>query len=651
VPSPTTDRKPILWWFSLSRLRQAFARAIPDYADQAEIRVIDKGFEEALVTAQELMQAGEVDVFVAAGANGAYLREHASVPVALISVSGYDVLDALSRARERSERVAIVTFASVTAELTRFLERFGLGIVQRSYTTAEDAAECVQALAEEGIEVVVGPGLVTDLAEQAGLGGVFLYSQRSVRAAIEQAIEMARIARIEEAKRQRINTILQHLDEAVVAVDMEERVQSVNPAMERLLGVDASHAVGEQLSRLAPVLGLRRVLQSGTAELEQILTLGGAMLVTNRMPIREQGVQTGAVLTCRDASAIHRVERSLRARHLPRRFVAKHELGDLVGESAAVRQVRALAARYARTDATVLVTGASGTGKELVAQGIHSASARRGQPFVAINCAAFPETLLESELFGYEEGAFTGSRRGGRAGLFEAAHTGTIFLDEVGEVPIALQTRLLRVLQEREVLRLGSNDPTPVDVRVIAATNRDLKHAIAEGAFREDLFYRLNILHIHLPPLRERPDDIRLLAAHLLGEALRRYGAWRWRERALTALAAHLEGYAWPGNVREMENIVERVAVLYADPDTAGAVDEAMLRVVVPELFDAQPAGPTQSHGPAVALRAMQRETERAHIRRVVEACGGNQAEAARRLGIGRTTLWRKLNARRSSSM
>jgi propionate catabolism operon transcriptional regulator len=222
-------------------------------------------------------------------------------------------------------------------------------------------------------------------------------------------------------------------------------------------------------------------------------------VVVSRVPLLDHGVIRGAVVTCQDSAAIQRMERRLRSQHRPRRFEPRYALGAIVGESPAIRSVRALAGRYARTDATVLITGESGTGKEMVAQGIHGASRRRDQPFVAINCAAFPETLLESELFGYEEGAFTGSRRGGRPGLFEAAHLGTIFLDEVGDVPVTLQTRLLRVLQERQVLRLGSNDPTPVDVRVIAATHRDLRRGVETREFREDLYYRLHILPLHIP--------------------------------------------------------------------------------------------------------------------------------------------------------
>jgi transcriptional regulator, propionate catabolism operon regulatory protein len=635
-------RKPILWAFSLSDLAGLMESVVPHYDAEAEIRVFRKGFDEALETIRALTRGAgeEVDVLVSPGGSGAFLRERSGLPVVAVTPTGFDILQALSRARRLSRRVGIVTYAEVPSALEQFKEEYGVELEARAYTNPSDAESSVRALAERGVEVVVGPGIITDLAEQAGLRSVFVYSRDSVHDAVRRAIEIARVARAEEARRERTDAILSHLGEGVVAVDNDERIQSINPAMQRLLGVTAERATGARLSSLAPAMSLARVLESGAEQLEVVLKLGSRLLVTNRIPLREHGVQTGAVLTCQDASAIERVDRSLRSEHRPRRFVARYELADLVGESQAIVECRALAARYARTEATVLLTGQSGTGKEVLAQGIHNASGRGGRPFVAVNCAAFPETLLESELFGYEEGAFTGSRRGGRPGLFEAAHTGTIFLDEVGDVPLALQTRLLRVLQEREVLRLGSNDPTQVDVRVIAATNRALAQCVADGTFRKDLYYRLNILHLHLPPLADRPGDVPVIAAVLLSRALRRHRAALDAREVLEKLVPRLDRYRWPGNIRELENVLERIAVLCAEATTLRGTTLRQLSSVVPELF--QGSAPAD----AATLSAARRETDREHILRVLAACGGDRAAAARQLGIGRTTLWRKLNQR-----
>lgn len=635
------DRKPIIWAVSLlSKLNQLYQEIIPSYLPFADIQIIHEGFDEAVQAIQERMKFEDVDVVVAAGSNGAFLRRYLTIPVVLVKVTGFDMLEALAEARRVSERIAIVTHQTITPELEQFKHLFNLNIEQRHYTTAEDAKDCVRELCSEGVKVIVGPGLVIEMAEQAGLTGIFLYSPDSVREALDDAIEVARVGRIEVARRERLNAILRHLHEGVVAVDMAERVQSLNPAMERLLGVSADEAVGRRFSEIAPVLSLARTLDKGISELEQIHQVGNRTIVANRIPIQEQGVQTGAVLTFQDSSSIQRVDRSLRSHHKPRHLVAKYQFSNIIGNSQAISRVKALAAKYAKMDATVLITGESGTGKELLAQSIHNAGGRKNHPFVAFNYAAFPESLLESELFGYEEGAFTGSRRGGKAGLFEVAHTGTIFLDEVGEMPIALQTRLLRVLQEREVLRLGSNDPTPVDVRVIAATNRNLRGRVSDGQFREDLYYRLNILRLELPSLRERPEDLPTIAAHLLDKALQRLGSKRSRQKLFELLLPHLKNYSWPGNVRELENIIERVAVYYSDMEAVDRVDPDQLGAVVPEIFagSQQPAEPMR-------LRTAGRVNELEHIKKIIDECRGDKVEACRRLGIGRTTLWRKLKS------
>jgi transcriptional regulator, propionate catabolism operon regulatory protein len=640
---PEMRRKPTIWAFSVSRLKHVFESVAPLYADTADIRVFDKAFEDAVQAANELVRSGEhVDAIIAAGAHGAYLHDHTEIPVVLVVPTATDILHALADARRFSRRIAFLNFRTPLPGLDPFTGAHGLEVEQRAYVTLEDAEASLVDLAARGFEVVVAPGPVCDIAQGVGLRAVLLHARSSACDAVDRAIEVARLTRAARARHERVAAVLDHVDAAVVAVDMEERIHSANRAVERLLGVPALSLIGKPLSTVAADLSVARVLGSGTEELGAVHKVGGRTLVVNRIPLREHGIQIGAVLTCQDPGAIQRVDRSLRSEHRPRRFVARHVLSGIVGTSQAIRDIRELAEDYAGTDATVLVTGESGTGKELLAQSIHNASRRRDHPFVAINCPAFPDTLLEAELFGYEEGAFTGARRGGRAGLFEAAHTGTIFLDEVGDIAYPLQSRLLRVLQERQVLRLGSNDPVPIDVRVIAATNRDLRTAVVEGDFREDLFYRLKVLHLHLPALRDRPEDVPAIAEMLLNRALVRYGAPTALTRALALLLPHLQRYAWPGNVREMENVVERIAVLYAKR-SADQVREAAVRTFVPELFEE--AGPRlaevrRSDGDLRSARELQ---EQETIHRVLEECGGNQTEAARRLRVARSTLWRKL--------
>ena len=654
-PSPSLPHIVAVGFRRINKMLQELA---PDFADRASVDVLDMGFEQAVSRVRDMQAQGPIDVVVSAGSNGAYLRQHLDLPVVLVKVGGFDVMQALARARRVGTRIGLVTYEGMAPDLTPYAELLDMGLVQRTYRTEEDAQACVQELGRLGIQALVGPGLVADLADQMGLTGVFLYSTDAVREALEDAVEVARAARIEQAKRERLNTILTQLSDGVIAVDQQERIQTLNPTMAQWLGVAPGAWLGRRLSDVCPELSLQGTLRLGLQDLEKIERVKGKALIVNRMPIIEQGVLTGAVLSCQDPINIQRVDRHIRTRikpNSPDTPGTRYELGQFLGESPAVQHVRQMALSCARSQATVLLIGESGTGKELIAQGIHMASERRDMPFVAVNCAAVSETLLESELFGYEEGAFTGARRGGKIGLFEAAHNGTLFLDEVGEMPVSLQTRLLRVLQEREVLRVGATEPTPVNVRVIAATHRDLKEQVARGLFRLDLYYRLNILRLDVPPLRERLGDLEAIARALCIKLCRRLAQDPAPMQGLLgALIRQAAGYDWPGNVRELENLIERVIAYASAVDVAGLqqpdAQRAFLAAAVPELFagtadapaGAESKGAARSESP---LKGRQAQAERAAILRVLADCGGDRALASQRLGISRTTLWRKLKS------
>lgn len=316
-------------------------------------------------------------------------------------------------------------------------------------------------------------------------------------------------------------------------------------------------------------------------------------------------------------------EVSLLSGELRRRYGLEH----IVGRSAAIQDVLDRVVRVAPTDATVLISGESGTGKELVARALHVASRRGDKPFVPVNCAAITETLLESELFGHAKGSFTGATRA-RRGLFEEAHGGTLFIDEIGETSPGFQAKLLRALQEGEIRRVGESTPVQVDVRVIAATNQDLRRAISERRFREDLFYRLAVVPLRIPPLRERREDIPLLAAHFLQGFVRRTGAQK--TLAPDAVARLLE-HQWPGNVRELENIVEQAAALTAGTEIRA--DDVHL--------DAH-GSVAPAQGRSTLAEAVE-EAERRTIEAALQRCGGDLAKVARDVGVSGTTLWRKM--------
>jgi propionate catabolism operon transcriptional regulator len=622
----------VIGYKGLTRVVQS---VLPEYVGRADIEVIDEVFEQANLAAQQRERDGLADVFISAGANASILKSTLSTPVAAIKVSGYDILVALLKARQSSERVGLVTYRDTVRELASVKALLNLQIEQLAYQTADEARDCFMSLAAAGHTVIVGSSVVVELAEQHGITGILTYSATAVRLALDDALDLARVSRLEAARHERLNSVLQHLQEAVLATDETGRITAVNPPMERLLDISVSEATGKLLSGIALPLSLRAVLESGRDEIAQVIEFNHQAFIANRIAIRERGGLAGAVLTLYDARNIRKADTRLRVAARSRKPVARYYFEQIAGTSTVVARARKLARSYAATDSTVLLTGESGTGKELFAQAMHNASRRSAKPFVAINCAAFPEPLLESELFGYEEGAFTGARKGGKAGLFEVAHTGTVFLDEVGDMPLTLQTRLLRVLQEKEVVRLGSTDTIPIDVRIISATHQHLLSRVRLRQFREDLYYRLNILNLHLPPLRERAEDVPILATQLLQAALRRLSSPLRAAVVVEGIEPLLCRYAWPGNVRELENVMERLAVfLSASPDER-AIDRDELRMTLPELFD---TGEAAGETPRASLADQA-------IHDTLAAVKGNRHEAAKRLGISRTTLWRRLRA------
>ena len=629
---------------SYKALSQLIERITPEYAGVAKIQIVDAGMDQAVTTARKYIASGRADVFVSAGANGALLRENLVLPVAMVKVSGFDVIAALRQARQMSARIGVVCYRTIYEELEAAKQLLGLEVEQRTYRSAREILACVSELAQLGCEVIVGASLTVEHAERLGLAGVLVYSEQSIRLALDDAIEMARGTRGEEARRERLNAVLHHLDEGVVAVGLDERIEAINPAMQQLLGMPTANVLGKRLSEIAPTLSLVETLASGQRALHEVALHQKLSLVINRIPIFEQGELTGGVLTCQDAGTVQNADRKLRAKTRPNNFVARYSMEQILGVSNVILEIKALATEYAKTNLTVLINGESGTGKELFAQGIHNASRRRDAPFVALNCAAFPENLLESELFGYEDGAFTGSRKGGKPGLIEAAHTGTLFLDEVGDMPPPLQTRLLRVLQERELMRVGADQVLPIDVRVIAATHRDLSRDVTEGRFRLDLFYRLNILKLDLPPLRERSQDLAHIAGQLLEEVLSQVRGRHSAQDLLEILLPYLRNYPWPGNIRELSNILERICA--SCMFTANIAEHLRMRlpVLAPELFQT-PVFTSARKTSQSDLRTASRELVIDQIRYVLRECGGNHAEAARRLGISKATIWRKIRA------
>jgi len=445
--------------------------------------------------------------------------------------------------------------------------------------------------------------------------------------AIENQLQLHRVNTKLYASYKYSDTVIQSMSDGLVIVDPNGKITKINQVGARILGVSAREAIGIHISEMfgerAPVLDL---LRTGIAyeNKEVVLDGGQRTFYCSATLLRDDyGQMIGAVSVLRPRNT------GKRQRLLPVAQTARYCFDEIIGDSEAMQKTRRMAEMASRSLSTVLIQGESGTGKELIAQGIHNASSRHDQPFVAVNCAAITETLLESELFGYEEGSFTGAKKGGHPGKVEMANGGTLFLDEIGDMPLQMQVKLLRMLQERRICRVGSSDEIPVDVRIIAATHQNLKQQVQEGAFRKDLYYRLNVLPIMIPSLRERMDDLPELAEYLVEKLSDRFGKGQITISSMFLRAC--QNYDWPGNIRELENVIERAMNM---------VDEG--GKLTPEMLDLDPVELASDMAVVDGVRPL-KEVEMEMVVRALEMARGNIVHASSLLGISRNTIYRKI--------
>lgn len=453
-------------------------------------------------------------------------------------------------------------------------------------------------------------------------------------------------AELEKLKieKQALEKVFEDAFECIVIVDSEGYVNMINKTYANFLGIKPEEAIGKHVTEVIENTRLHIVVKTGEPEIGQIQRIKGHDAVTMRIPIIQDNKIVGAIgkVIYKDVREVEALYKKLEATMKELNFYKEkfrrvkgeyYALDKIIGNSKKIQELKRIVMKIANTDSTVLITGESGTGKEVFANVIHELSNRCDNNFIKINCAAIPENILESELFGYEEGAFTGAKKGGKIGKFELADKGTIFLDEIGDMSFEVQAKLLRVLQEKEIERIGGNTVKKVDVRIIAATNQNLEEKIRRGEFRADLYYRLNVVHIDIPPLRERIEDIPLLCEYFLKKYNDKFGIYI--EKIDDEALNYLKNYSWPGNVRELENMIERAYNL---------VEGNVIKLEhLPEILVINNNNKNKEISSIGNLNKTLDEIEKQNLINALKACGFNKSKAAKILGISRASLYQKI--------
>jgi PAS domain S-box-containing protein len=605
-----------------------------------DIRVSSKGLDEALPVGKQMEKDG-VEVIISRRGTAHMLRESLNIPVLSVPLSAFDILKCLKMAKSLGSKVLLPCYRYTLSGSEMMEELLGIHVLKGVYQDKTSLEELVHEAKLQGCTVVVGAGIAKRYANKYHLKFVEIETSKDViDATLESAKSVAQANRLEQLKTERYRTILESASEGMILSDLNNNIVDMNQSAKSLLKIGKPDVIGKPISRFLPKAPINRVLISNEPILDKLERINKELFIFNHKPIFIANKAIGIITTFEDTTKVIQTENEVR-RTLSKGLVAKYTIDDLIHVSSKMKEVIEILGQFSTTDTTILITGETGTGKEIVAQSIHNLSKRRINPFVSINCGALPDQLLESELFGYEEGAFTGSKKGGKPGLFEIAHTGTLLLDEITSTSQNVQSNLLRVLQEREVMRIGGIKLTPVDVRIIAISNKDLNREVQEGKFREDLLFRLNVLPIRIPPLRERTEDIPLL----LNAFIRQFSIQH-NLQPITVPSnciKQLMNYSWPGNVRQLLNFTERLVLMCRTTFNIAIFDKH-----IEDLHQYQPVSTDhQGNGKMNSIRHKLIQNHRAFetemILDALEKCQYNKGKAARLLGISRTTLWKKM--------
>lgn len=604
-----------------------------NFFDNVDVLLGD--MNRGLELAEKAIKEG-AKIIVSRGGTYKLIKGSFNIPVVEIGITSFDLLRVFKNVKGYKGKIGAIGYGNVIRGCEIIGDILDLDLVKIEVDWDENVKEIVNPYIEKGIKIFIGDTIANRLKEIPNIKSYVIKSgEESVLAAINEARRALELMQAEKERAEQLKTITDFVHDGIISIDEKERIVLINNTAKALFNLDDS-IIGDRVQDVVPNTRLHEVLRTGQAQIGELQDIGKAKITTNRIPIVVDGKIKGVVATFNDVTELQRLERNIRIKLSKKGFLAKYSFDDIIYSSDLMERTIKRAKMYSPFDSPILIMGRTGVGKELFAQSIHNYSDRSSRPFVAINCAALPPSLIESELFGYVEGAFTGANRKGKAGLFELAHSGTIFLDEISELPLKLQGRLLRVLQEKEVMRIGDDKVIPIDVRIICATNRDLMKLVKEGKFREDLYYRINILSLRIPSLNERKEDIETLAKFFLKKYAEKYN--KRIEEIDEDLLAYLRQYDYRGNVRELEGIIERAVVL-ATGRKLGLSNIKLSHRNTPVEGDKAREDKIFLVHEDLSLE----ELNKSYIRHVLEQNNGSVSETARVLGISRSTIWRKL--------
>lgn len=617
---------------------------IPDVYDKAVKIVAEQEYEnvevilgtmnEGLKIAKELERQG-VKIIVTRGGTYKLLRQNLHIPLVEIKVSAYDIIQSFDQIEDPSERIGLVGYSNVVFGF-HVLKKLIPNPVQMVILDSEsEIPSIVTKYKDRGIRTFIGDSNVAKVVEGLQCKGIMITSQEeSIQVAIQEARRILRAINLEKQMNEHLKAITDFVGDGIISIDNEDRITHFNYMAQTLFNIPEKEVLGKPIETVFKDPDTLSIIRRDQKTVGEMVSEGALKLSLNRIPLLVGQTKAGAVISFQEVQEIQKREFNIRKTLASKGFVAKYTFDKIWYESSIMGKTIATAREYAKYDAPVHIFGESGTGKELFAQSIHNESSKKDGPFLAVNCAALPANLIESEFFGYEEGAFTGARKNGKPGMFELAHNGTLFLDEISEIPMDLQGRLLRVLQEKEVMRVGGGRLIPVDVRIITASNRKLSDMVEKDLFRKDLYYRINVLFLKIPSLRERKEDIPVLARHFI----RKYSAIYQKEplKLEEKVLSLLQGVHYEGNVRELENIIER-AVILSSFEALGPLETKS--PAKPEEKEYSPEG-FKWQGGYQSLK----ELETWYIEKVFEEHHQNVQRTCEVLGISRSTLWRKLS-------